>query len=214
MNVNCIIYIQKHEKHRFWCSSTLNMQLWLNLRNQVPYQDFDDLEPNDCPPNPWYLSISSKFSILICWRVAHRATHSLYLISQRKNQKIKNLAQSAYKELLAWCFKKYRIEKDPIVAEKLNLNYASLVSVIIKRTNSISDTSGQSFGPKPSNFWYAAWFLRPRLCVPEGLLWHQQRCFRTFWACIIDLGLKVKRFTMYFLSFGAGCPPVFPTLPR
>ena len=28
------------------------MQLWLNLRNRVPYQDFDDLEPKDCPPNP------------------------------------------------------------------------------------------------------------------------------------------------------------------
>ena len=48
---------------------------------------------------------------------------------ERKNQKIKNLAQSLYKELLAWCFKKDRIEKDPIVAEKLNTNYAR-VSVL------------------------------------------------------------------------------------
>ena len=28
------------------------MQLWLNLRNRVLYQDVDDLEPKDCPPNP------------------------------------------------------------------------------------------------------------------------------------------------------------------
>ena len=35
------------------------------------------------------------------------------------------MAQSLYKELLAWCFKKDRIEKDPIVAEKLNTNCAS-----------------------------------------------------------------------------------------
>ena len=57
---------------------------------------------------------------------------SLILIKVQKIER-KNLAQSAYKELLAWCFKKDRIEKDPIVAEKLNANYASLVSVNIKR---------------------------------------------------------------------------------
>ena len=49
----------------------------------------------------------------------------MYKKIERKNQKIKNLAQTFYKELLAWCFKKDRIEKDPIVAEKLNTNCAS-----------------------------------------------------------------------------------------
>ena len=71
MYVNCIIYIQEHEKHRFWCSTALNMQLWLNLRNRVPYQDFDDLEPKDCPPNPgfwWFQVISKLQKVVNDWR--------------------------------------------------------------------------------------------------------------------------------------------------